>query len=108
MDFAPSSSQQLLIHAARTFLQQRCPPERVQALALEPSGFAHELWKEMSALGWAGLLIPPDLGDSGGSAIDVVTLLEEMGRVCLPSPFIPSAVVATSLLLAAAPTPTIR
>src|SRR5262249_58710173 len=108
MDFAQSSSQQILPHTARTFLQQRCPPERVQALALDPSGFADDLWKEMAALGWAGLLMPPDNVGSGGSAIDVVTLLEEMGRACLPGPFIESAVVATSVLLTAAPTKTTR
>ncbi|PWU25313.1 MAG: acyl-CoA dehydrogenase [Candidatus Rokuibacteriota bacterium] len=98
MDFAPTPQQQLLIHTARTFLQQQCPPERVQALALEPAGFAHDLWKSMATLGWPGLLIPPALGGSGGSMLDVVTLVEEMGRACVPSPFIPSAVVATAML----------
>jgi alkylation response protein AidB-like acyl-CoA dehydrogenase len=35
----------------------------------------------------------------------VVLLVEEMGRACLPGPYVESAVVATSLLLAAAPGP---
>ena len=101
MEFAPTPQQQLLSQTARAFLQQHCPPERVQALALEPAGFAHDLWKAMATLGWPGLLIPPVLGGSGGSVLDVMALVEEMGRACLPSPFIPSAVVATSMLLAA-------
>ena len=101
MDFAPTPQQQILIQTARAFLQQHCPPERVQALALEPGGFARDLWKTIAGLGWPGLLIPGDLGGGGGSALDVITLVEEMGRACLPSPFIPSAVVATSMLLAA-------
>jgi alkylation response protein AidB-like acyl-CoA dehydrogenase len=101
VDFAPTSSQQILSQTARIFLQKQCPPERVQALALDPRGFAHDLWQAMSVMGWPGLLIPPALGGGGGSALDVVVLVEEMGRACLPSPFIPSAVVATSMLLAA-------
>jgi len=101
MDFEPTPQQQLLRQAARSFLAQRCPPERVQALALEPRAFAGDLWKAMAALGWTGLLIPHDLGGGGGSAQDVMTLVEEMGRVCLPSPFISSSVVATSMLLTA-------
>ena len=101
MDFAPTPQQQLLIQTARLFFQQHCRPERVQALALEPAGFAHDLWKAMATLGWPGLLIPPALGGSGGSVLDVMALVEQMGRACLPSPFIPSAVVATSMLLAA-------
>lgn len=101
MDFSPTPQQQILTQTARAFLQQHCPTERVQALALEPAGFASDLWKAMATLGWPGLLIPADLGGGGGSALDVITLVEEMGRACLPSPFITSAVVATSMLLAA-------
>jgi alkylation response protein AidB-like acyl-CoA dehydrogenase len=101
VDFAPTPAQHILTQTARAFLQQHCPPERVQALALEPAAFAGDLWKAMASLGWAGLLIPADLGGSGGSALDVIALVEEMGRVCLPGPFIPSAVVGTSVLLAA-------
>jgi alkylation response protein AidB-like acyl-CoA dehydrogenase len=101
MDFAPTPQQQILTQTARAFLQQHCPPERVQALALEPAGFAGDVWRAMATLGWPGLLIPADLGGGSGSALDVITLVEEMGRACLPSPFIPSAVVATSMLVAA-------
>ena len=102
MDLALSPAQQLLASSARSLLQQRCPPERVQTLALDPRGFADDLWKEMAALGWPGLLIPSDLGGSGGSVLDVIVLVEEMGRAGLPGPFVASAVVATSLVLAAA------
>lgn len=101
MDFAPTPQQQILIRTARAFLAERCPPERLQTLALEPAGFAHDVWKDMAALGWPGLLIPPALGGSGGSALDVIMLVEEMGRACLPSPFVPSSVVATAMLTAA-------
>src|SRR5262249_14996638 len=51
--------------------------------------------------GWPGLLIPADLGGSDGSLLDVIVLAEEMGRVGLPGPFVASAVVTTSLVLAA-------
>jgi alkylation response protein AidB-like acyl-CoA dehydrogenase len=80
---------------------KHCPLERLQALALEPGGFARDLWDAMAAMGWQGLLIPPALGGGGAAAPDLVTLLEEMGRACLPGPFVGSAVVATSMLLAA-------
>jgi alkylation response protein AidB-like acyl-CoA dehydrogenase len=101
VDFSLTPQQQLLTRTARTFLQQHSPPERVQALALEPRGFADDLWKAVSEMGWPGLLIPAALGGSAGSMLDVVALVEEMGRACLPSPFIPSAVVATSILAGA-------
>ena len=101
MDLSFSPAQQLLQQSARTFLQQRCPIERVQELALDPRGFAADLWKEIATLGWPGLLIPAELGGSGGSVSEALTLVEEQGRACFPSPFLASAVVATSVLIGA-------
>ena len=100
MDLSFSPAQQLLQQAARALLQQRCPIERVQELALDPRGFAADLWKEIATLGWPGLLVPVDLGGSGGSMGEALALVEEMGRACFPGPFITSAVVATSALAA--------
>src|SRR5215470_7608501 len=101
MDFRLTETQQLLAGIARDFLARHCPPTLVQELALDPRGFRDDLWKEMSALGWPGLLVPGALGGGDGVLLDVIVLVEEMGRACLPGPYIDSAVVATSLLLAA-------
>jgi alkylation response protein AidB-like acyl-CoA dehydrogenase len=101
MDFRPSSSQQLLVATARDFLRAACPPEVSQQLALDPRGFDEGLWRRVAELGWPGLLVPSELGGSDGSLLDVVLLVEEMGRAGLPGPFVTSAVVATTLLVAA-------
>ncbi len=101
MDFAPSPSQQLLIATARDVLRKHCPPETAQRLALDARGFDDALWRRMAELGWPGLLIPGNLGGSDGSVLDVVLLVEEMGRAALPGPFVSSAVVATWLLVVA-------
>ena len=88
MDFRPSPSQQILTTTARAFLRQHCPPELVQRLALDARGFDEALWRRMAELGWPGLLIPAELGGSDGSLLDVVVLVEEMGRAGLPGPFV--------------------
>lgn len=85
MDFRPGPAQQLLVATAREFL-------RKHADAAAP-------WRAMAELGWPGLLIPADLGGSDGSVLDVVLLVEELGRAGTPGPFVPSAVVATSMVL---------
>jgi len=101
MDFRLSPSQQILTTTARAFLRQHCPPELAQRLALDERGFDEALWRRMAELGWPGLLIPADLGGSDGSLLDVIVLVEEMGKVGLPGPFVASAVVAVSALVAA-------
>ena len=100
MDFRASPDQQILVATARQFLAERCPIELVQRLAVDDRGFDETLWRGMAELGWPGLLIPQALGGSGGSLVDAILLVEEMGRACLPGPFVTSAVAATSALLA--------
>jgi alkylation response protein AidB-like acyl-CoA dehydrogenase len=100
MDFHLTEQQDLLVSTAREFFQQQCPSTLVQELALDPHGFSRDLWQQIVTLGWPGLLIPAEFGGSGGALLDAILLIEEMGRACFPSPYIQSAVVATSLLLA--------
>src|SRR6267143_3415648 len=102
MDFRFTDAQTFLVNTAREFLRHRCPPAVLEDSVASERGFSAELWKEISLLGWPGLLIPADYGGSGGSLLDVSLLIEEMGRACFPSPYVQSAVVATSLLVSAA------
>ena len=88
MDFTLSPAQQLLVATARDFLGKHCPPETAQRLALDARGFDEGLWRRMAELGWPGLLIPGDLGGSDGTLLDVILLVEEMGRAALPGPFV--------------------
>jgi 3-oxocholest-4-en-26-oyl-CoA dehydrogenase beta subunit len=99
MDFTLSPSQQLLVATARDVLRKHCPPETAQRLALDERGFDEALWRRMAELGWLGLAIPEEFGGSGGSALDMMLLVEEMGRAGLPGPFVTSAVVGTALVL---------
>lgn len=99
MNFAPTPAQGLLASSARAFLEKRCPPALAQEMVLDPRGFRDDLWQDAAALGWAGLLVPAGLGGSEGSMLDVMVLVEEMGRACFPGPYIPSAVVATAMLV---------
>ncbi|MBM3225889.1 MAG: acyl-CoA dehydrogenase [Candidatus Tectomicrobia bacterium] len=99
MDFRLTDTQELLTHTARSLFQQHCPTTLVQQLALDARGFPDDLWRQCAALGWPGLLVPAALDGSDGTLLDVVLLVEEMGRACFPGPYIQSAVVATSLVL---------
>lgn len=101
MDFRLTPAQELLVSNAREFFQHHCPTTLVQDIALDPHGFAEDLWRHISALGWPGLLIPAAFGGSDGSVLDVALLVEAMGHACFPSPYVHSAVIATALLLGA-------
>ncbi len=93
MDLSYSEEQEMLWKSARDFLANRCPKTLVREMEEEEKGYVAELWKEMADLGWVGLPFPEQYGGGGFSFLDLVVLLEEMGRACLPGPFVSTVVL---------------
>jgi alkylation response protein AidB-like acyl-CoA dehydrogenase len=100
MDFGFSDEQEMLRQSARGLLEKECPSSLVRRLLDDERGYNPELWKKMAGLGWTGLVIPEAYGGAGLSYVDLVLVLEEMGRVVLPSPFIWTTMVAEALMRA--------
>ena len=93
MDLAFSEEQEMLSKSARDFLADRCPKTLVREMEEDERGYSPELWKEMSELGWLGLPFPEKYDGGGFRFLDLIVLLEEMGRACLPGPFLTTVVL---------------
>jgi alkylation response protein AidB-like acyl-CoA dehydrogenase len=87
MDFGFSEEQEMLRSSARDFLAKEAPMTLVRAMMEDEVGFTGELWKKMAELGWMGLVLPEQYGGAGLDFVDLVVVLEEMGRTVLPGPF---------------------
>lgn len=99
MDFSLSEEQELLKRAARDFLEKECPKRLVREMEEDEMGYSAQLWRSMAELGWMALPFPESYEGNGGSFSDLVVLLEEMGRACLPSPFVPTVVLGGLTIL---------
>jgi alkylation response protein AidB-like acyl-CoA dehydrogenase len=88
MDFDLSKAQKLLQQSARDFFARECKPERVRELMATETAFDDGLWRAMADQGWTGLIIPEEFGGLGLSLVDLIAVAEEMGRACLPGPFL--------------------
>ncbi len=98
LDFGLDEAQELLQKTARDFLQQRVTRERVRAVLDGDAPECSELWGEIARLGWPGLAIPEAFGGAGLGSFEVVVVLEELGRVLAPVPFLPTALAADALV----------
>ncbi len=87
MDITLTEEQQMLTTAARDFLGRECPKKLVREMMEDEKGYSPELWHKMAEIGWLGLMIPEEYGGSSGGFMDLVLIVEEMGRACLPGPF---------------------
>jgi alkylation response protein AidB-like acyl-CoA dehydrogenase len=76
-----------LRESARAILARECPPRLVREVAVsgaEAEGFRSQL----SWLGWPALTVDVDLGGLGRSFVELAVLLEELGRVAAPGPYL--------------------
>jgi len=100
MDFGFSEEQEMLRQSARQFLEAECAMTYVRKMMDDDRGYSDEQWKKMAELGWQGLIIPEEHGGSGLNMVDLIVVLEEMGRVVMPGPFYATVILgATSLIL---------
>ena len=95
MDFTYDDEQLALQEVARTALERECSPQLLRELAGDPAGITPALWSTLVDLGWTSLLVPAELGGTGAGLLETCIVLEQMGRLPLPGPFLSSAVAAT-------------
>jgi len=100
MDFDLSKTQKLLKQTARDFLARECKPERVRRLMESETAHDESLWQAIADQGWTGLIVPEESGGIGSGIVDLAAIMEEMGRACMPGPFL-SNLFATALIRAA-------
>src|SRR5919106_1120331 len=73
--------------SARATLARECPPRLVREVALSGAD-AEGFRTQLSWLGWPALTIDVNLGGLGRSFVDLAVVLEELGRVAAPGPFL--------------------
>lgn len=93
MDFSFNKEQKLIRDAARDFLKKECPSDLVRELEEDKKGYVPAMWRKIAELGWLGLIYPAKYGGSDGNFMDMIVLLEEMGRNLVPIPFLPTVIL---------------
>ncbi|MCX6000473.1 MAG: acyl-CoA/acyl-ACP dehydrogenase, partial [Chloroflexi bacterium] len=96
-----SEDQKMLRTTAREFLDKECTKQFVREMEQDKKGYSPALWQKMMQLGWQGLPFPETCGGGGGSYLDLVVLIQEMGRACLPGPFLSTVVLGGMPILTA-------
>jgi alkylation response protein AidB-like acyl-CoA dehydrogenase len=88
MDIGFTEEQELLRDTARKFLDSECESRFVRARMAEPAAVTDEFWHKLAEQGWLGIVYPEEDGGSGLGLVDLVVLMEEMGRRVMPGPFL--------------------
>ena len=95
MEFTFTDEQDQLRATARDFLTRSADRAYTRAMLDDDRGFTPEVWAQVVEMGWTGVLVPEALGGLGLGMVDLLPILEEMGRVPFAGPFLSSTVAAT-------------
>jgi alkylation response protein AidB-like acyl-CoA dehydrogenase len=87
MDIGFSEEQELLRDTARKFLDSECDTRFVRRMMATETAITPEFWNSLAENGWLGITYPEEDGGAGLGLLDLVVLMEEIGRAVMPGPF---------------------
>jgi alkylation response protein AidB-like acyl-CoA dehydrogenase len=99
MDLGLTEAQEILKGSVADFVQREYDKNTLIALEGTPTGITPALLRQVSALGWLGVVIPEAYGGEGHSLTDAAVLFEELGRGPVPGPFFASGVLGALTVL---------
>jgi len=102
MQFGLNESQEILKQNARQFFAGECPMTHVRHLAESKQPYDPALWSKMAAQGYTGIIFPEKYDGLGLGAVELILLMEELGRALLPGPFWSTVAVAGAVIDAVA------
>tara|TARA_Y200000002_G_scaffold274671_1_gene228978 strand:+ start:407 stop:1546 length:1140 start_codon:yes stop_codon:yes gene_type:complete len=90
-----TEEEQFLKDTAKNFAEERCPISHFRSLRdnNDPNLWDKGIWKEMTTLGWPGILIPEEYGGSNFGITGISVILEECAKTLTPSPLFATGVL---------------
>ncbi len=99
MDISFNEEHEELRRTVRRFLDDRSDEQAVRNTMDTEQGYDEDVWKKMAQqMGLQGLIVPAEHGGAGLGAVEMMVVLEEMGRALLCAPYLSTAVLAASAI----------
>jgi pimeloyl-CoA dehydrogenase small subunit len=101
MDFEPSDDQRLLVESVTRMLGDTYDFTRRKSYMALPEGYSPAIWSQFAELGLLGLPFAEEYGGFGGSAQEVMLVMQAFGRVLVLEPYFPTVVLGGTAVNAA-------
>jgi len=103
MEFAFTEEQQMIRETAESFLRDVSTSEAIRSAMATEQGYDEALWKRIcEELYFQAITIPESFGGMGLGYVELVAVMEQMGRYLLCSPFFSTVCLAGNALYVAA------
>lgn len=105
MEFSFTQEQKMIRDTAQAFLAEISSSNAIRNAMATEQGFEEAIWQRICAeMYWQAIHIPEEYGGMGLGYVELVVMLEEMGRYLLCSPFFSTVCLgANALIIAGTP-----
>jgi len=103
MDFTFTDEQQQFADALRRYLDKSYGFEARQAIVYSDAGVSATHWAAFTELGLTALPVPEEQGGFNGTPIDMLVVMQELGRALVVEPYWATAVGIEALRIAGSP-----
>ncbi|HUP29440.1 MAG TPA: acyl-CoA dehydrogenase family protein, partial [Usitatibacter sp.] len=97
MNFDLNEEQQMLADSVRRFIKQDYTFENRKAIVASEPGYSPGVWKTFAELGLLALPIPTEHGGFGGTAVDLMPVMEAFGEALVVEPYLSTVMCAHML-----------
>ena len=102
MEFAFTEEQEMIRETAAAFLAEVSDSEAVRRAMATEQGYDPELWRRICGeMYWQAIHLPEASGGMGLGYVELVAMMEQMGRYLLCSPFFSTVCLAANAVLVA-------
>lgn len=102
MDFAFKEEQLQLADALKRWIARDYGFEARRAIVQSPDGTSEQAWATLAELGLTALPVPEEQGGFAGDAVDMVVVMQELGRGLVVEPYFATVLGAEFLRLGGA------
>jgi len=88
MNFELSQEQQLLADSLKRFVQNDYSFDTRSKIVASPRGWSEEVWNALAQMGLCGLPFPAEHDGFGGTAVDVMIVMEAIGEALIVEPYL--------------------
>jgi alkylation response protein AidB-like acyl-CoA dehydrogenase len=100
VDFSFTDEQQMLQDSVQKFVRENYDFDSRREILDSEKGFSEDYWNLFAELGWLTVPFSEEDGGFGGSAVDLMVMMEELGKGMVVEPFVATAVMAGGLISA--------